>query len=311
MSFSELRGYGREIFLEKQIEQLAFIYRRAQKELVRKLQSIDITAFQRARSEALLAQINAQLDILNQQARAWSKSTIPTAYQHGLGISEDRLRALKITKYVNFDSQIHTSAINILMDDVTLDLITANQTIKRNVTKFIRQTQQQVLEDSQISKNIAQGMIGGETRKQISDRILADFQKQLGEEKFITINGRNYQPDAYSRMVARSRVGEASNQANVNAALQYGVDLVQVDVHSGSCDICDPYQGKVYSISGNDPDFPALEDRPPYHPNCRHQLLPITRESLQNRGLMDGIVKYSNKTGGVSTFSEFEETVNV
>lgn len=308
---NELKGFAREIFLEKRIEQLALVYLRAQKELLRKLQGIDVTDFQRARAQSLLAQITEQIDDLNRQARSWSKGAMPEAYTHGLGISEERLRALRITKRVNYDSQIHKSAISILTDDVTMDLLTANQTIKRNVTRFIRQTQQQVIEDAQISKQIATGMIEGETRKQISDRILGEFEKQLEEGKFITINGRSYQPEAYSRLVARSRVGEASNQANVNAALQYGMDLVQVDVHSGSCPICDPFQGKVYSISGNDRDFPPLVDRPPYHPNCRHQLLPITRESLEMRGVLDGIVKFSNQTKSVNTFADFEEAINV
>lgn len=306
-----IRGFAKEIYMEQRVEQLAQVYRAAQKDLLKKLKDIDVTDFQRARAELLLSQVNAEIARLDQQARKWTTSVIPTAYSHGIDVSEDRLRSLGITKYVNLSAQVHKSAVSVLVDDVTLDLLVANQTMKKNVVRFIRATQQQVLEDNQISKMIAQGMIEGETRKQISDRLLSEFEKQLKEEKFITINGRNYQPEGYTRMLARSRVAEASNQANVNAALQYGVDLVQVDIHAGSCEVCDPFQGKIYSISGNDPDFPALDERPPYHPNCRHQLLPMTRESLEDRGMLDGSIKFSNSGSEAASIAAYEEVASV
>jgi hypothetical protein len=313
MAFRELKGFAREIFLETKIEQLKRIYRTSQKDLVRRLQSLDLTDFQKVRTEALLMQVNQEIAALDKLARNWTKTALPQAYNYGLDISEERLRALRVTKYVNYDSQIHRSAVNVLVDDVTLDLLTANQTIKKNVTRYIRMSQQKILEDKQISKLVAEGIIEGSTRREISGRLLDEFKKRLGDESLITINGRNYRPDAYSRMVARARFTEASNQANVNAALQYGVDLVQVSVHSGSCDICNPFQGKIYSISGGDSQFPPLEDRPPYHPNCRHQLLPITRESLEDRGVLESSVRFSNSQDGkgVRNFKEFEEGVNV
>jgi hypothetical protein len=297
--------------MDTQVELLAKAYRASQKELMRLLKSIDITDFQRTRANLLLAQINQEIIGLDKQAYLWTKKVLPIAYGHGLDISEARLRSLGITKYINMNSRIHTSAVSIIIDSVTIDLLTANQTIKKNITRYIQATQQQVLEDNQISRAIAQGMIQGETRKQISDRIQESFEKQLKNEQFITINGRNYQPEPYSRMVARSRVAEASNQANVNAALQYGIDLVQVDIHAGSCEACDPFQGKIYSISGNDPQFPPLDERPPYHPNCRHQLLPMTRESLEGRGMLEGAIKFSNSVAETSSIREYEEVVSV
>lgn len=311
MPINELRAWAREAWMEKRVEQLALTYKNARKSLVKKLQDIDITSFQKARAEALLAQVDAEIQALNVEARKWAKGNMMYGYEHGLHLAEDDLKRLKVTKAVRFDSQIHKDAVTLLVDNTTLDLLTANGTIKQQVTRFVRQTQQQVIEDSQISKRIAEGMIEGETRKQISDKILSDFTKQLDEGKFITVNGRNYDPEAYSRLVARSRFTEASNNANVNAALQYGVDLVQVSVNSGSCDICDEFQGKIFSISGNDPDFPALEDRPPYHPNCRHQLLPVTRESLEDRGTLAGQISFSNSMEKVETFRQLEEVVGV
>lgn len=306
-----LRGFAKEIYLDSRVEQLAKIYRASRIELLRLVNGIDVTEFQRARAEVLLAQVDREIERLNRLARGWTTSTMPIAYTHGLDVSEERLRALGITKYVNMSASVHKEAVAVLVDDVTLDLLVANQTIKRNVVRLVRATQQQVLEDRQISSLIAKGMVEGETRKQISDRIREQFEKQMGEGKLITVNGRNYDPEGYSRMVARSRVSEASNQANINASLQYGVDLVQVDIHAGSCEICDPYQGKIFSISGTDKDFPQLKERPPFHPNCRHQLLPMTREALEDRGQLQGAIRFSNASAQqVSTVAQYEEVAH-
>ncbi|HPN57483.1 MAG TPA: hypothetical protein PLD92_11610, partial [Candidatus Omnitrophota bacterium] len=165
---------------------------------------------------------------------------------------------------------------------------------------------QKLIEDKQISKMLAEGMIEGQTRRQISGRLAEEFKKRIDDERLITINGKNYLPEAYSRMVTRARFMEASNTASVNSALQYGIDLVQVSVHSGSCDLCDPFQGKIFSVSGTNPDFPVLEERPPYHPNCRHVLLPVTKEYLTAKGLYRNSSRFSLSSKSVDTFKDFE-----
>lgn len=312
MAFRELKGFAREIYLEQRVEELQSIYRNAQKSLKKKLENIDITDFQKARTEALLLQINKEIVALNYAVRNWSKGNMKLAYDGGIEIAEERLQKLGITRFVNFDARIHKSAIGVLVDDVTVDFLTANQSMKNNINRYIRLTQQRILEDSQISKLIAEGLVQGETRRTISDNILNEFRKRLEAEQLITINGRNYRPDYYSRLVARTRFVEASNRATLNTSLQYGVDLVQVSVHAQDVgDPCAQYQGKIYSISGGDPDFPPLEVSPPYHPHCKHFLLPITRESLEDRGLLEGAQKFSQSTRETMSFKGFEEEINV
>jgi hypothetical protein len=45
---------------------------------------------------------------------------------------------------------------------------------------------------------------------------------------------------------------------------------------------CTAYVGKVFSLSGNDPDFPPLDSvpggGPPFHPNCSKSTAPFIRE---------------------------------
>lgn len=72
-------------------------------------------------------------------------------------------------------------------------------------------------------------------------------------------------PPIQDRMQATKRTIEQSNR--------FGIDLFQVSVHDTDCEKCLRHQGKVYSYSGKDPDFPKLEERPPFHEACRHVLM--------------------------------------
>lgn len=84
------------------------------------------------------------------------------------------------------------------------------------------------------------------------------------------------QLDAYAELVARSAEHEIRNTANINLGQRIGNDLVKISSHIGSCPICEPYQGRVYSISGTHQDYPALYSTPfsreyqNFHPRCRH-----------------------------------------
>lgn len=306
--FSELRGIEKQLYLETKINELVRSYRKVQKDLLAQLAKVDITEFQRYRTETILRQVNLRVKALNNGAREWALKTTPYAYKRGVDIAAQRMKLLKITDGVVFDAQIHTSAINILTDQITMDLLAANGSIQKNFNRFIRTTQQRIMEDKMITRQIAEGLIKGEARRTVSDRMLNEFRRQLGDEKFITINGRNYRPDKYSELVARTRTREATSQGTINSCLQYDNDLIQIDVHSNACSYCQQFMGRIYSISGSHPDFPRLIEQPPYHPHCLCNLLPITEESLKGRGYYDEEVRLSNSPmTKIPSFSRFEE----
>jgi len=310
MAFKELRGLEKELYLKTKIEELTRLYRRTQKDLSRHLREIDITVFQRYRTEAILKQVNEGIKVLNGGCYKWAKKTIPYGYERGIDMAAERLKALNVTRFVKYDAKIHSSAASVLIDDVTIDLITANQSMKNGVHRYIRMTQQRILEDKEISRLIAEGVIKGEARRTVSDEMLSQLRRQMGNEQFINIKGRNYRPDKYSELVARTRAREATAQGSINTALHYGVDLCQIDVHAGACGYCQQFMGRIYSISGSHTDFPMLLERPPFHPNCECNILPITRESIEERGYYDSMVKLSNSPmTKIDSFSRFEELV--
>lgn len=122
---------------------------------------------------------------------------------------------------------------------------------------------------------------------------IPDFVEALlreGVTAFTDKAGRNWSLHTYGSMVCRT----TSRQAEILAVLtaDEGHDLYQISSHNTTCAICAPLEGRVYSRSGNDPDFPSLAsafgkvdvDGPNdlsntwlnIHPNCLHVLLPWT-----------------------------------
>src|SRR5690606_668684 len=72
-----------------------------------------------------------------------------------------------------------------------------------------------------------------------------------------------------------------------------GNDLVEVSAHDGARPLCEPYQGRIFSLSGNHPDYPALADTSMGDPaglfgvNCGHVKYPyiegISRQRYKPR----------------------------
>jgi hypothetical protein len=182
MPFRELRGLQREMYLRTQIEQLEKIYSIAQKALAARLSAANITDFERFRAETLLRQVEIIIKSLDNGAYKWAKETMPMSYDRGIDLAAERLKAMKITRSVSYDVEIHTSAINILIDDVTKELLIANDSMRKLFNRVIRATQQTVLQDQEISRLISEGLIEGQPRRTISDALLKDLREQMGQE---------------------------------------------------------------------------------------------------------------------------------
>src|SRR5690554_119471 len=108
------------------------------------------------------------------------------------------------------------------------------------------------------------------TRRKMQQELLNRFSDE-GITGIRYSNGRMMNIDSYSEMVARTQTGNASRQANMLRLQQYGIDLVQISVHYPCSPMCEPYQGRVFSISGDSSEYMALDDAIDgglYHPNC-------------------------------------------
>ena len=287
------RSQAERLLFEAKVKSLTTIYRGARVDLLAQLAKVDITEAAQIRAKAILSQVDAIIKGLNKESYLWTKNAIPGSYRTGVDLAGQILKKYKVASSVDAGALIHTQSISVLVDNVALDMITANNSIKKRFSQLLTVTQQRVIEDKAITRMIAQGAIEGQARRAVSDKILTELKNKLGDGKFIEINGRSYSPDKYAELVARTRMSEASNAGLKNTALDYGIDLVQWDTHSEICEICQQYSGRIYSISGNDKNFPKLDEEPPLHPNCKCHIYPITQEAVDDQG-KDSLAKLSN-----------------
>ncbi len=270
-----------ESYVEAKIRALRALYAKQAKAIAQRLEEADLTSFQRYRLAEILTQVNREVKVLSQKMPVLVKQFITASYQRGADSSLSTLRSVGITEALpGMGNLVNRSAVGVIADQTVMDLMRANGTVKSNVQRFLMQAQQTAIKDEAITRMVGEGLVQGATARQVRDTILTAMKKALGEEKFITINGKNYNLSDYAELVAVTRTREAVTQGAVNTCLQYGVDLMQVSVHTNSCERCLPYQGKVFSISGADTRFPVLSRKPPYHPRCKHVLLPVPAETL-------------------------------
>lgn len=124
-------------------------------------------------------------------------------------------------------------------------------------------------------------------------KALPDFVDALRKEgitAFVDKAGRHWSLHTYGSMVSRT----TSRQAEVLSVLTEDPeqDLYRISSHGTTCAICAPFEGRVYSKSGTNPDYPPLaaafgkqDPAGPdtlantwlnLHPNCWHSVLPYS-----------------------------------
>lgn len=142
------------------------------------------------------------------------------------------------------------------------------------------------------------------------NKAVPKFVQQLvreGVTAFVDKAGRNWSLHTYCTMVSRTTRRQAEVLAVLTADPEQ--DLYKISSHNTTCEICAPYEGRVYSRSGTDPDFPPLAAAfgkvDPYgadnlantwlniHPNCLHVLLPWTPVGRSEKEIQE-IKDFSN-----------------
>ena len=144
-------------------------------------------------------------------------------------------------------------------------------------------------------------------------KALPDFVEALRKEgvtAFVDRAGRHWSLHTYGSMVSRT----TSRQAEVLSVLTADPeqDLYRISVNGTTCGICAPYEGRVYSKSGTNPDYPPLAaafgkqdpDGPDtlantwlnLHPSCLHVLVPFSTIGRPEKEIQD-----------IKDFSSFEK----
>ena len=135
------------------------------------------------------------------------------------------------------------------------ELIEASATAKRSAEDVILgRLENDVFRSTGLSR-VAVMQAEGAGVYQTAQKMIRDLRAQ-GVTCFVDKAGRRWSLYNYCSMVCRT----TSRQAEVLSVLTQdpGWDLYKVTVHARPCGLCAPLEGRVYSKSGTDPDFPPL-----------------------------------------------------
>lgn len=278
-----------------QVNELASVYKKGQKEIIKALLGIDIGEFHDYKLIPKQKRVDAVIAKLNKFALYWSKKTLPSIYKNAFKASKTRLSSIGAKKDSGFNSEIHQQTIDSFIVNTVNDLIKANNSIKANVSLYIQllksaskslmQIEEFDMRDEEFISGLLDKAIKKGKSRQAVKKLISDFYKsKLIEGNLININGRNYNLSKYAKMVARTRLRHIQSESVKNTCKQYDNDLVQISEHGTETEICQQYEGNIYSLTGSTVAYDKLEEEPPFHPNCMHSMSPTSEIAISLRG---------------------------
>lgn len=82
---------------------------------------------------------------------------------------------------------------------------------------------------------------------------------------------------------------ESSRAVEDESAVAEKEELVRVSFHWPTCERCNEFQGRVYTVKGRSRFYQPLEDLPgagpPFHPECRHTIEPFEESEVGSEEL--------------------------
>jgi hypothetical protein len=249
-------------FSGAEAERLARFYAEAEREILSALNR----ALLRGNKTEYLAQMKKNVEAILADLRAgnrtWCEEAIPRIYLKGMEFGDGQLQGRGVKLVAGFGA-IHQQAAQVLAENTFLRLENVAQVIGRRSEDVYR---------TLALENIRGSVVGFETWKQVARNLREDLARR-GVTGFRDAKNREWNMRSYSEMVARTSTMEAHLQGTANRLLEHGHDLVKVSSHSGACEMCQPWQGKVLSLTGKTQGYPTLEETRAeglFHPNCRH-----------------------------------------
>ncbi len=252
-------------------------------------------------ANTILKQLEKQLKRMERQSAYYVESVIPVEYQKGLDevYGYFKRNNLMMSPPAAF-AQLHGDMIYMVAREMQYQIGQGLEQAGRQVIRYVEDARDDALRMVGLEAT-GEKLASGSTVRQMQQNLVGKLQSQ----GFMTVQygsgKRAYQVslDAYAAMVARSTTREAGNLARETQLTANGYDLVRMTSHYPTCEICAQFQGRVYSISGDDKRFPPLSRAfssgyRNIHPNCRHSVHPYI-ESLQSEEDLAADIARSNR----------------
>ncbi|HKL42867.1 MAG TPA: phage minor capsid protein [Clostridia bacterium] len=272
--------------VEKEIKQILVKYKKVTKEIDN--QASSLMKYNKKgpildNLKSLRKRADSQLKELAKSAENFARIAAPKSELSGRKLADAFIR--KQRKIITDEGEViklfdvvarDKEAIRKVTESVTQEMLREvnmiNSAWRKNFDDVIREG---IKEARSLQLTKQPGIRGGTTTK---DQIGSQLYQKIKDSglKLEDSIGRKWDPERYVRMYSRTRSRELQTQGIENRMNDYGFDLVKISEHVDvdGMDICNDYEGNVYSLSGDHPNYPALLERPPFHPNCAHVMTP-------------------------------------
>ena len=296
---------------EKELEKLISVFLKAETDIINEIGRLRSAGNVDYHAVAALERVQAILRNMENDAWTYAPQMVEkmfyvrvpearriegeTAHKHLMGY----LNAGRLTSEQH---AIVDQLVNALMGEITDASITAFATVQ---SALIGRVEPDVYRRVGLEQVALQQAAGRGTYKTLPGFV--ETLRREGVTAYTDAAGRNWNLHTYGSMVSRT----TSRQAEVMAVLTADPeqDLYRISQNGTSCPLCAPYEGRVYSMSGTDPDFPPLtaafgkqDPAGPntlanswlnIHPNCLHSIAPWSPVGRSEKEIQD-IKDFSN-----------------
>lgn len=278
---------------EKELRALIALYLKAETDIINEIGRLRSLGNVDYHAVAALARIQAILSQM--ETEAWEYVPRMVEKQFYVRVPEARKIAEPAEKhlagYANAEAVTSTqySVVDKLVTNLMGEVVEASQTTLALLQGALLGRVDRDIYRQRGLEAVALGEAKGQGARKTAQELFTQLARD-GVTAFVDKAGRKWSLHTYCSMVSRTTSRQAEVLAVLTAEEEH--DLYQISSHGTTCKICAPLEGRVYSKSGKDPDFPPLasafgkvdpngpEDLSNtwlnIHPNCIHVLLPWT-----------------------------------
>ena len=279
---------------EQELEKLIALFLRAETAIINEIGRLRSSGLTDYSAVAALERVQAILRQMENDSWEWAPKAIekmfyvrvPEARRVEGETTKKHLRGyLNAAELTTEQYAIIDQLVANLMGEITDATLTAYATVE---SALIGRVEPDVFRRVGLEQVALQQARGVGTYKALPDFV--DALRKEGITAFVDKAGRHWSLHTYCSMVSRT----TSRQAEVLSVLTADPeqDLYRISVNGTTCGICAPYEGRVYSKSGTNPDYPPLaaafgkqDPAGPdilantwlnMHPGCLHSIYPWT-----------------------------------
>ena len=275
---------------EKELQKLIQIFLKAETDIINEIGRLRSQGLIEYHAVAALERVQAILRQMENDSWEWAPKAIEKMFYvrvpearriEGETVEKHRTGYLNASVLSGEQHAIVDQLVASLMGEITDATITAYATVQSALIGRVEPDVYRRIGMEQVALQQAQG--------RGTYKVLPEFVQALRREgitAFVDKAGRHWSLHTYCAMVSRT----TSRQAEVLAVLTADPeqDLYRISSHGTTCAICAPFEGRVYSKSGINPDYPPLaaafgkqDPAGPntlantwlnLHPNCWHSL---------------------------------------